>query len=174
MTEAISFYLIQFIILASALAVVLVPNPIYSAISLAVSMTGIAALFFSLEAYFIAGVQLVVYAGAVMVLFVMVVMLFDLKKEKRAFSRGTLSRVLKTTLSVLIFSMIAGALSMSFSELGSGDSIAKEDITRSIKELSALLYTKYVFAFEALAILLVMVIVGAIALAKAKGGTHAK
>jgi len=141
---------------------------------LAVCMATIAALFFSLEAYFIAGVQLIVYAGAVMVLFVMVVMLFNLNKEKRAFSRGSLSMVFKTGLSILIFTMIAGAISMSYAELGGGIGIGKENVTRSIQELSALLFTKYVFAFEALGVLLVMVIVGAVAIAKAKGGTHAE
>jgi len=82
------FYLMSAIVVAFSVLVIVLPNPIYSALSLAGSMVGLAFVFFLLEAYFIAAVQLIVYAGAVMVLFVMVLMLFDLKKEVQAFSKG--------------------------------------------------------------------------------------
>lgn len=173
MTSPLLFYFLQFLILASALGVVLMPNPIFCALMLAISMIGISALFFSLEAYFVAGVQLIVYAGAVMVLFVMVIMLFNLKSETQAFTKGLLSKVLKTSLSVLIFALIASSVSMSFSDLNASQLQPYENAMRSIKELSALLFTKYVFAFEAISVLLILVIVGAVTLARAKGGTHA-
>lgn len=168
------FYLLQVMILACALGVVLMSNPIYCALMLAGCMVGVAGLFFSLEAYFIAGVQLVVYAGAVMVLFVMVVMLFNLKTEKKAFSKGFLSAILKTLLSIGIFALVASSLSVSFAEM-SGTALAPLDsVMKSIKELSGLLFTKYVFGFEIISVLLIVVIVGSVSLARAKGGTHAK
>lgn len=173
MANTMIFYLLQFIILASALGVVLIPNPVHCALLLATTMISIAALFFSMEAYFIAGVQLVVYAGAVMVLFVMVVMLFNLKKEKKAFSRGGISQAVKTLLSIFIFSLIAGGISLSFTDMGPNQLLQYESVMRSIKELAALLFTKYVFAFETLCMLLILVVVGAVSLARAKGGTHA-
>lgn len=173
MTSTLLFYFLQFLILASALGVVLMPNPIYCALMLAVSMISISALFFSLEAYFVAGVQLIVYAGAVMVLFVMVIMLFNLKNETMAFTKGMLSKILKVSLSTLIFALIASSLSMSFADLNSSQLQPYESAMRSVKELSALLFTKYVFAFEAISVLLILVVVGAVALARAKGGTHA-
>ena len=86
--DAFLFWLLAMITVVSGLTVVLVTNPVYSALSLAMTMVGVAGLFVTLNAYFIAGVQLIVYAGAVMVLFVMVLMLFDLKHEVLAFTRG--------------------------------------------------------------------------------------
>jgi NADH-quinone oxidoreductase subunit J len=71
------FWFLALITVFSGLIVVTVANPIYSALALVMTMVGIAALFVTLGAYFVAGVQLIVYAGAVMVLFVMVLMLFD-------------------------------------------------------------------------------------------------
>ena len=72
--DAIIFWILALMTIAGALTVVLITNPIFSALSLAVTMVGVSALFVSLNAYFLAGVQLIVYAGAVMVLFVMVLM----------------------------------------------------------------------------------------------------
>ena len=79
--DAFLFWFLAFVTLASGLGVVLMSNPIYSALSLAMAMVGVSAIFVTLNAFFIAGVQLIVYAGAVMVLFTMVIMLFDLKKD---------------------------------------------------------------------------------------------
>ncbi len=66
------FWLLAILTLVSGLGVVLVANPIYSALCLAMTMVGVSAIFATLGALFIAGVQMIVYAGAVMVLFVMV------------------------------------------------------------------------------------------------------
>ena len=82
------FYFLAMAIIIFSLAVIMSPNPIYSALFLALTMITLAFMFFMLNAPFIAGVQLIVYAGAVVVLFVMVMMLFDLKKEKEAFAKG--------------------------------------------------------------------------------------
>lgn len=89
MTESdFLFYFLATFIVLSSVCVIGMKNPIYSALSMAATMVALAFLFFSLEAYFIAAVQLAVYAGAVMVIFVMVLMIFDLKAEKNTFSKG--------------------------------------------------------------------------------------
>src|SRR6186997_2126812 len=93
--EAIGFYSLAFFLLFFAFKVITVPNPIHSALYLVLTMIGLAGVFFNLGAQFIAGVQMIVYAGAVMVLFVMVLMLFDLRAEIRSFSRGLFSGALK-------------------------------------------------------------------------------
>src|SRR6478609_5352850 len=93
--------------------VILLKNPIYSALSLAMTMVGMAALFVTLNAFFIAGVQLIVYAGAVMVLFTMVIMLFDLKQDIQAFTRGKLSGILKIASVGLLAGLVVGAIAMS-------------------------------------------------------------
>ena len=170
--ENIVFYLMEAVILISALLVVLVANPIYSALFLVLTMIGVAGIFVSLDAYFLAAIQLVVYAGAVTVLIVMVVMMFNLQKDAKAFSRGMLGNVLKTLSVVLIWSIVHTAITGVFSDFGRGDLPKIEEGSIAMKSLATHLFTKYVFGFEAISILLLVVIVGSVALAKSKGGTH--
>ena len=80
---AILFWIFSALMLGFASAVVLNRNPVASALSLVMSFVGLAALFFMLDAYFIATIQVLVYAGAVMVLFLFIIMLLDLKAEER-------------------------------------------------------------------------------------------
>ena len=79
---AFAFYTFSAIMLVFAFCVILSNNPVSSAMSLVVSFLGLAALFVGLNAYFIGIVQILVYAGAVMVLFLFIIMLLDLKEEK--------------------------------------------------------------------------------------------
>jgi NADH-quinone oxidoreductase subunit J len=79
----ILFWVFSVLMLASAAAVVLFRNPVNSAMSLVLSFLALAALFVTLDAYFIGIIQVLVYAGAVMVLFLFIIMLLDLKAETR-------------------------------------------------------------------------------------------
>ena len=79
----ILFWLFSALMLGFGAAVILNRNPVASALSLVVSFLGLAALFIGLDAYFIGIIQVLVYAGAVMVLFLFIIMLLDLRKEKR-------------------------------------------------------------------------------------------
>jgi NADH-quinone oxidoreductase subunit J len=169
--DAVLFWFLALISLGSALGVLFFANPIFASLSLAMTMVSIAALFVTLNAYFIAGVQLIVYAGAVMVLFVMVLMLFDLKKEKKSFSKGTFTNLIKVC-SVGVFAGILLA-SFVFFEKNNSKSILSGSYGDKTKELAQLLYTKYVLLFEVLGILLLVIAIGVVALAKSKGGTHA-
>ncbi|MEQ1879298.1 MAG: NADH-quinone oxidoreductase subunit J [Bdellovibrionia bacterium] len=164
------FFLLATLAVFCALGVVLVPNPIYSALYLAGTMIALAGLFFALGAYFVAGVQLIVYAGAVMVLFVMVVMLFDLKKEKEAFSGSALGFFVKFIFGALTLGLIAGAFEIS-RPMHVDASKATEAAT-STKVLATALFSTHVFGFEVISILLLVVIVGAVTMARSKGGTH--
>ncbi|MFD2157457.1 NADH-quinone oxidoreductase subunit J [Rubritalea tangerina] len=76
------FYLFATIMLAGGVGVVALKNPVASALSMIVSFIGLAALFVGLNAYFVGILQILVYAGAVMVLFLFIIMLLDLKKEE--------------------------------------------------------------------------------------------
>ncbi len=172
--DAILFWILAFLTLAGALTVVLVTNPIYSALALAMTMVGVAALFVTLNAYFLAGVQLIVYAGAVMVLFVMVLMLFDLKHELEAFSRGKISGAVKIACVGILAGLIVGAIYMSSHSSLSEHPAVGAGGADSTKQLGQMLFTQYLFGFEALGVLLLIVAVGAVALSRSKGGTHAK
>ncbi len=167
------FYFLASMAVISALGVILQSNPIHCALSLVLTMISVAGLFASLSAWFVAGVQLIVYAGAVLVLFVMVLMLFDTKAEKRAFSKGIVSGFFKIAAASMVFSIAGGAASMS------GDArflkqSAVISATQSTKELADLLFKKYLFSFEAMGALLLFIAIGAVALSRIQGGTHAE
>jgi NADH-quinone oxidoreductase subunit J len=80
---SILFWVLSVLMLASAVCVVLFRNPVNSAMSLVLSFLALAALFVTLDAFFIGVIQVLVYAGAVMVLFLFIIMLLDLKAEAR-------------------------------------------------------------------------------------------
>lgn len=170
--DAFLFWFLAFVTILSGLTVLLSSNPIYSALALAMTMIAIAAVFVTLDAFFLAGVQLIVYAGAVMVLFVMVLMLFDLKKELKAFSTGKFTGAVKIASVGLLTGLVAGAIALTkASTVAESVAPLHEDST---KNLGMLLFTKYIFGFEALGILLLVVAIGVVALSRSKGGTHAK
>lgn len=172
-SEAFLFWFLACITVFSALTVFIITNPVYSALSLVMTMIGVAGLFVTLNAYFIAGVQMIIYAGAVMVLFVMVLMLFDLKAELQAFSRGLFSGATKLISLGLLAGLLVGALLMSIHTFNERplDSAITADNTRI---LGKMLLEKYLFEFESLGVLLLVVAVGAVVLSRSKGGTHAK
>lgn len=170
--EAIGFYSLAFFLIFFAYKTISVPNPLHSALYLVLTMIGLAATFFSLGAQFIAGVQMIVYAGAVMVLFVMVLMLFDLKVELRAFTHGLFAGTLKVCSAALLAGLALGAANNSIAITEPPETVATAtDVT---KTLGMLLYTKYLFAFEVLGVLLLVVAVGVVAVSRIKGGTHAQ
>ncbi len=81
MTEATFFYLFSLVAIGSGTAVITLQNPIQSAVALVVSFFGLAAIYALLGAHFVAMLQVLVYAGAIMVLFVFVIMLLNLREE---------------------------------------------------------------------------------------------
>lgn len=171
--DAILFWILAILTVVSALTVITITNPIYSALCLALTMIGVSALFVTLHAYFLAGVQLIVYAGAVMVLFVMVLMLFDLKHELQAFSRGKFTGIFKMACVALLAGLVVGAILKSAGNVVSVTNAATAEVDNS-KKIGQLLFSQYLFGFEALGVLLLIVAVGAVALSRSKGGTHAR
>ncbi len=173
------FWLLAFMTVASGLMVVLMANPIYSALCLAMTMISVAAIFVTLQAYFLAGVQIIVYAGAVMVLFVMVLMLFDLKHELQAFTRGRATGAIKIASVGILSGLIVGAVTVGLSiggktTLETANATAAAGVTDATRSLSEVLFLKNIFGFEALGILLLVIAVGTVALSRSKGGTHAR
>lgn len=170
--EAMGFYTLALFILYFAYKTITVPNPVHAALYLVLTMMGVAATFFSLGAEFIAGVQLIVYAGAVMVLFVMVLMLFDLKAELKSFSRGLFVGAIKVMSAALLAGMALGAIKSSIDPAGMEPT---PDVpANATRQIGMILYTQYLFAFEILGVLLLVVAVGVVAVSRVKGGTHAK
>lgn len=173
MLHAVGFYFVALFLLFFAYRTVTSANPIHSALYLALTMILLAGVYFHLGAPFIAGVQLIVYAGAVMVLFVMVLMLFDLEAEIKAFSKGLMSGLLKVVSAGMLAGLVLGAVDTSIHLIQKPTGTTELQAVDT-KSLAILLFTKYLYVFEVLGVLLLVVAIGVVAISKIKGGTHAR
>lgn len=174
MLPVISFYVFAALLIYFAFKVVTSTNPLHCALYLVLTMLGLAAAYFNLNAQFIAGVQVIVYAGAVMVLFVMVLMLFDLQQELRAFAKGLVSGSLKLISAAVLAGVLVNAASQAIGTLEPNQKTATLAASSAItRDLSLLLYTKYMVIFQVLGVLLLVVAVGVVAVSRVRGGTHA-
>lgn len=152
----ILFYVLSGVMLFSAFRVVTCSYLINSALYLASSMLALAGLFFILGAHFIAAVQVLVYAGAVMVLFILVIMLFDLKEIKeQLFSESVEYKVA----SLLFFTgLVVGVLPNSVYLLQ--EKFVEKELSSFVQVLAKLLFSEYLFAFECVGVLLLVIAVG--------------
>ena len=155
------FILFAGLAIGCAIAVVAQRNPLYSAISLIGVFVSLACLYVMLAAPFIAAVQVIVYAGAIMVLVVFVIMLLNVEEEVR---RRTKLAFLVPAAVVLAGVLVAEATFIIFLMEGSPKtSVSDTGLTSSI---GAALFTEYLLPFEITSILLLMAIVGAMTLAR--------
>jgi len=160
---ALLFILFAGMAIGCALAVVAQRNPLYSAISLVGVFISLACLYVTLAAPFIAAVQVIVYAGAIMVLVVFVIMLLNVEQEERGRNR---LKFLVPTAVVLAAIMIAEVAFILFSVNNPTPAVSNIGLTGSI---GTQLFTRYLLPFEITSILLLMAIVGAMTLAR-RGG----
>ena len=161
---ALLFILFAGLAIGCALAVVAQRNPLYSAISLIGVFISLACLYVTLAAPFIAAVQVIVYAGAIMVLVVFVIMLLNVEQEERGRAR---LKFLVPTAVALAAILIAEVAFILFSVQEVRVTPASDiGVTQSI---GSQLFTRYLLPFEITSILLLMAIVGAMTLAR-RGG----
>lgn len=160
------FYILAVIALASALMVVTRKNAVTSAVYLIVTMCTIAGLFVQLGAVFVAALQIIIYAGAIMVLFLFVIMLLNLKKDEFGFD----TRVFQRLFAVLLGIVLLVQLIMIISRLPviAGQPIDTE--MGKVAPLSTKLFTQYLYPFEITSVLLLAAIIGAVVIAKKKMG----
>lgn len=152
------FYIFSLAILWTAFKTISHRNPAYGALYLAMTMILLAGIFFLMGAPFLAGLQLIIYAGAVMVLFVMVLMLFDFKKEVSG-----LFKKRSWILPVFLFGLVFGLTSlMAFSSLPTNTNTE----FFSGAEIALKLFTKYVLIFEIIGLLLLVIAIGVVALSR--------
>ena len=162
------FYLFAALALGSAVVVVAQRNPTYSAFALIVTLSSLSAIFGLLGSPFIAVLQVVVYAGAIMVLFVFVLMLLNVGEEKRIEGGSPALRWAALGLGALLAAQIGVVLVRATRE---GPSWASGFDASARKVASVLFTTQYLYVFEATSILIVAALVGAMALArKGPGG----
>jgi NADH-quinone oxidoreductase subunit J len=158
--DALLFYALAALALGSALVVVAQRNPLYSAFALIVTLCSLSGIYGVLGSPFIGALQLIVYAGAIMVLFLFVLMLLNVEREPERAGGRTLALVALALVALL--TLQAGA-ALSGAALGPG-APAFEASARRVAEL--LFSLRYLYAFEATSILILAALVGAVALAK--------
>ena len=162
-TEAIVFYILSAIAITGALFTVFSQNPVYSVLSLIVTFFAIAGHYFLMNTQFLATVHIIVYTGAIMVLFLYVIMMLNLNKEAEP-NKPLLSKVAAVVSGGSLMLVLIIALKDSANMKMSG---ATNEAIGSIENLGKVLYsTAYVLPFEVSAILFLAGMVGAVMLGK--------
>ena len=159
---SVLFYVFSAILIIAAMRVITARNPVHAALFLVLSFFSAAAIWMLLQAEFLSIVLVLVYVGAVMVLFLFVVMMLDINLEKmREGFWGYLP--LAATIGAIVVLEMAVVLFRGFAKI---DSLAPATSTHigGTKELGMLIYTEYVYAFEIAAVVLLVAIVAAVAL----------
>jgi NADH-quinone oxidoreductase subunit J len=166
----ILFYSLAVITLVSAMGVIVARNPIYSALSLVLTLFSVAGFYLLLHAEFLAVIQVLTYAGAILVLFVFIIMLLNLKTEELV-ERG-LSPLGKGALAV-----IGVALFTALGFIVHLPRLKEQDLPSgfgSVFFVGRELFTTYVIPFEAAGVLLTVALIGAVMLAKRDLGKKLK
>jgi len=164
MTEAVFFYLFTIPMMAAALSVVLNRQPIYSVLSLLVVMFCLASLFIMLGAYFVAALQVLLYAGAVLVLFLFVIMLLNLEPDNLARMRLFALRGIGTIAAAfLLFHLVRILTAPAASGIAA---MARLGADGTVENIGRALFTTYVLPFELISFLILAAIIGAVTLSK--------
>ena len=166
--ELLIFYPLAGFCVVMALGVIFNNSPVGSAISLIGMMLGLAGIFVLQQAHFIAIVQIIIYAGAIMVLFMFVIMLLNLKQGE---NEGWASRDKNLPLSILTGFLAVGILYKITMVLFSVDMDTPASLPDSFGTVAVIgetLFTDFVLPFEVASILLLLAMVGAVVLAKSK------
>ena len=169
MAEAILFYLFAIGVLVAGAQVIFRRNPIYGAVSLVGCFFFLAGIYVLLSAHLIAILQILVYAGAVMVLFVFVIMLLNLKEEELGGPRWTAWKVIGLAAVILGTGVIAWrALGPAYPGGAGRDNALAIAGFGSVKAVGRTLYLASVLPFEITSLLLLVAVVAAVVVAKGK------
>ena len=165
--EAVLFYIFGAFTLLSASSVLIARNAIHSAMSLVATFFFLAGLYVLLFAHTIAILQVLVYAGAIMVLFTFVIMLLNLTEIPSVRGKPTLARVAGGVATVGLFLVLAYVLR---EVTGTPAELGASELARfgTLAELGRVIYTQWLLPFEAISLLLLVAMVGAVVVAKAK------
>jgi NADH-quinone oxidoreductase subunit J len=162
--EALIFYILAAITVASAFFVVFLRRPIHNVLFMIIVMIGLAGLFILLQAEFVAMVQLVVYAGAVMVLFLFVIMLLNLDQVRLPIDPRAVRSWVGVALAVAVAVVLVPILA---AFVPSGSTATQKTLEMSNTQIIAKeLFTTYLLPFEIASVLLLAAIIGTVILAR--------
>jgi NADH-quinone oxidoreductase subunit J len=170
MMEVVVFAIAAVVCLGGAIGVVASRNPVHAALSLVATLFGIAVLFIAQQAHFLAAVQVIVYAGAIVVLFLFVIMFLGVDRAENLRVEPLVGqRVAAAVLGVGVTALVVAAMaSTSFETTGIRSAVGElgDGSRADINVLGEAIFTRYVFAFELTSVLLVIAVVGAVLLAR--------
>ena len=166
-SEVVAFYLLGAVAIAASLLVIAQRNPIYSVLLLIASFGALSGLYVLLDAPFVAAIQIIVYAGAIMVLFLFVVMLLNAPHEDTEYDERVhpLLRPGPMRVGALLALALAAELGWALSRSGDTGAFPGGAVT-SVAVIGRSLFTDYAFPFEVTSILILVAMVGAVILAR--------
>ena len=162
------FYLFAFIAVVASLLVIAQRNPVYSVMLLIASFGALSGLYVLLDAPFVAVIQIIVYAGAIMVLFLFVVMLLNAPHEDTEHDERThpLLRAGPMRFGAVLAAVLAVELVWALTKAGGESGGFPGGAVSSVAAIGRLLFTDYAFAFEVTSILILVAMLGAVVLAR--------
>ena len=164
----IAFYIFAFLAVICALGVLLMRSPVYCALSLVACFFFLAVIYLLLHSEFVAIIQVLIYAGAIMVLFLFVIMLLNLKVEGPLRINLGLPQLLGFGITLGLLAQMIGVFTSPLAKLGPEGSFPPERVAEegAVEIIGQLLFTDYVLPFEVISVLLMVSVMGAVLLAK--------
>ena len=175
---AVLFFFFGALALVGALGVVLSRNPVHSALWLVSTLVSVAVLFLIQDAELLAAVQVIVYAGAIVVLFLFVIMLLGVDRRESLAETLPFQRPIAVALGLMVLAEIlllaghtwaTGAKTASGVPISGGSGAGGGELGNNINRVARVLFTDFLWPFQLTAILLVIAVVGSVALAKRSG-----
>ncbi len=171
MSEVITFIVAAAIIVIGAIGVVASRNPVHSALFLVQTLFGVAIIFLIQDANFLAAVQIMVYAGAIVILFLFVIMLLGVDKAEELeidpiSGQRPLAAVIGTALLAVGLTVVLVASDAVTGAVRSGGDKSLDSGVSDVERIGRVLFTDYAFAFEATAALLTIAVIGAVVLTR--------
>ena len=158
--QTILFWIFAILGIAGGVGLLINKSPIYAALSLILNFFSIAGLYLSLNAEFLAAIQILVYAGAIMVLFLFVIMLLNLKDEQGVLKFDTKRGVAFILGLAFVAELIVAFQGLSHSEVNGAFAHGK------VEPIGKALMTDYLFPFEMISVILIAALIGAIVVAR--------
>jgi len=166
--ELLIFSILGVVVIVCSILVISQKSPVASALFLIATMVSLAILFLMLNAPFLAAIQIIVYAGAIMVLFLFVIMLLNLRRDEFGPEKRKAQRFFAILFVFLFLIGMATIIEVGMFGLKSTGDLSEATVPAGVEPLARLLFTEYLFPFELASVLLLVAIVGAIVMAKRK------
>ncbi len=166
----VTFYILAVILIAGALGVLLFREPVHVALSMVATLLALAVTYVTLDAHFLAAIQVIVYTGAIMVLFLFVIMLLNVRQGQPVRRFRYLPAAVFGT-SVLMLAVIVITAVLEPSQLPSLDNVTAALGGGAPAQIGEIMFTEYVLAFQLVGVLLLTGIVGAVSLVQRRATT---